>query len=672
VTSSGVLGTKGNANKDQGTGRAQPLPEVQLLPRKPLSDSSPRAVIDALPAIVAELLTATMPRGGDAERDWMVIDARMGLESRPRTLDEVAQAILGGATREWARQLEARALARIRRVFESGYAGRGFQLRAEASAGLEAVYAAAPTMSEPLIPEDRLLAVLCLPKTPSSTVACRLAFLMELRDVIRLDGNGPRRPPIWYAGRKREGDELVGTVDRIDQLLTTEIVEPITLLDLLVELNGRGTNKRLSAGQVRDALSLCNTIERTEDGKVQGRFEWLSGRGNQAFRLILTAGTPLDAEAMVREINSRTSVYGPNLDRQNLVNQMTRDKRLIPIGKSGAWGIKGVHDQSARNIADLMREYLKKRGTPASSDEIHAVVAALRPVAENSVSIYLSSLPEFVRLPDKTWVMADWKEAKTAPSAPRTPRIRRMPTLRDHVASEAFAALDATKSREMPLGDVVDLLVKNLKRPRSTFYQYIDGLESVEKVHVGSQVLVRLKDVVSRSGGVRTPAEVRALIASGESRTVEFKSSLRWDLRQGVENPSLQKMCTKSMAAFMNGDGGVLLIGIEDTRAVFGIEKDMELLASVGQGGTDGFGQALANVVKQHLGASVAALYWAHFVAFDGRTTCVVDVNRSPRPIYLTDGRNKEFFVRLETTTQQLGMEEGGEYVRVHWPASKR
>ena len=118
----------------------------------------------------------------------------------------------------------------------------------------------------------------------------------------------------------------------------------------------------------------------------------------------------------------------------------------------------------------------------------------------------------------------------------------------------------------------------------------------------------------------------------------------------------------------MNGLGGHLIIGVEDNGHVFGLEKDMELLASLGQGGTDGFSQAFANVVRQHLTAAVAALFKTSFAVLDGRTVCVVAVSPSPKPIYLLDGKIKEFFVRLETTTQSLGLEETADYIRVRWP----
>ena len=66
-------------------------------------------------------------------------------------------------------------------------------------------------------------------------------------------------------------------------------------------------------------------------------------------------------------------------------------------------------------------------------------------------------------------------------------------------------------------------------------------------------------------------------IALGEGPTIEFKSSLQWDLYQNQKNADLCQPVLKTMVAFMNSDGGTLLIGVEDSGEIFGLEKDIEI-----------------------------------------------------------------------------------------------
>jgi ATP-dependent Lon protease len=163
---------------------------------------------------------------------------------------------------------------------------------------------------------------------------------------------------------------------------------------------------------------------------------------------------------------------------------------------------------------------------------------------------------------------------------------------------------------------------------------------------------------------------LRAMIATGESTHLEFKSSLRWDLREGVDNPGLQKGVTRSIAEFLNTRGGRLLVGVADDGTVVGIDPDIKALERMrlGGGGRDGFLQALANVVTHHLGAQAAALIRTQIADVDGHQICVVNVGRSPEPVYLHESKEKEeFFIRLESTTRPLGLRETTAYIRANW-----
>src|ERR1019366_8408678 len=62
--------------------------------------------------------------------------------------------------------------------------------------------------------------------------------------------------------------------------------------------------------------------------------------------------------------------------------------------------------------------------------------------------------------------------------------------------------------------------------------------------------------------------EVAALIAGGESITVEFKSSARWDVKQNTQNKAMEQIIVKTVAAFLNAEGGTLLIGVDDAGQV--------------------------------------------------------------------------------------------------------
>ncbi len=62
------------------------------------------------------------------------------------------------------------------------------------------------------------------------------------------------------------------------------------------------------------------------------------------------------------------------------------------------------------------------------------------------------------------------------------------------------------------------------------------------------------------------------LIAEGESSDLEFKSSLRWDLKENRADKKIGGIALKAIAALSNGEGGTLLIGVNDEGKILGLD----------------------------------------------------------------------------------------------------
>jgi predicted HTH transcriptional regulator len=149
------------------------------------------------------------------------------------------------------------------------------------------------------------------------------------------------------------------------------------------------------------------------------------------------------------------------------------------------------------------------------------------------------------------------------------------------------------------------------------------------------------------------------LISLGESVTLEFKSSLQWDVVQNRQNTGLRGSVLKTVAALLNTEGGTLVIGVEDQGTVCGIGPDLSLLA----GSRDRFEQLLSSLTFEHLGAGATPYVKQRFEDVDGRTVCVVDVDRSNEPVFTKGEKGREFFVRVGNTTRALDAEETLKYL---------
>jgi type I restriction enzyme R subunit len=76
-------------------------------------------------------------------------------------------------------------------------------------------------------------------------------------------------------------------------------------------------------------------------------------------------------------------------------------------------------------------------------------------------------------------------------------------------------------------------------------------------------------------GGTATYARsIDELIENDEDDAVEFKSTARWDIREQRRNSALEDAIVKTVAAFLNTEGGDLLLGVGDDGSIVGIERD--------------------------------------------------------------------------------------------------
>ncbi len=165
---------------------------------------------------------------------------------------------------------------------------------------------------------------------------------------------------------------------------------------------------------------------------------------------------------------------------------------------------------------------------------------------------------------------------------------------------------------------------------------------------------------------LRAHRNAEDLIQRGESKTLEFKSTLRWNLKEGrQDDKTVTHAVLKTIAAFLNTEGGDLLIGVADDGSIVGIESDQ--LES-----DDKFMRHLAQVVRNGLGDRAGTCIDPKTQIVQGRTVCVVSCQRSPEPVFLKwkgveatpDG---EFFVRSGPGTVKLPPDSAVEYIRTRF-----
>ena len=158
---------------------------------------------------------------------------------------------------------------------------------------------------------------------------------------------------------------------------------------------------------------------------------------------------------------------------------------------------------------------------------------------------------------------------------------------------------------------------------------------------------------------------VRHLIADGENKRVEFKSSLRWDMDEGKVNKVLEDVVVKTIAGFLNTEGGTLLIGVDNTGGAIGLAGDYGTLNGQSR---DAFELHLQQIVARDLGEALSASYLTvNFHKIDGEDICQITVDPSDQPVYVENSNQALFYVRNGNLTRALPVDETVRYVQHRW-----
>ena len=160
---------------------------------------------------------------------------------------------------------------------------------------------------------------------------------------------------------------------------------------------------------------------------------------------------------------------------------------------------------------------------------------------------------------------------------------------------------------------------------------------------------------------VRNHRNAEELIKQGESKTLEFKSTLRWNLKEErKDRRGVTYAAVKTIAAFLNTEGGDLLLGVADDGSVVGIEQDRF-------DSDDKFMLHLTQCVRNGLGDRAGTCIDPRIQIIDGKAVCAVGCQRSPEPVFLkwkgvSAAEASDFFVRSGPGTVRLSRTDAKKY----------
>ena len=149
------------------------------------------------------------------------------------------------------------------------------------------------------------------------------------------------------------------------------------------------------------------------------------------------------------------------------------------------------------------------------------------------------------------------------------------------------------------------------------------------------------------------PKTYEQIIEDGESNKVEFKSTLLYNIKEKKKDYIIKETIAKTICSFLNSNGGLLFIGIDDDKSVLGLSSDFNLANE--KKGKDFFLLSFDNLLNHFFGFSVKSNISGNFYLLNGIEIFIIEVEPSKkRPIFMKTKDSKRFYIRGEASSRQI------------------
>lgn len=175
-----------------------------------------------------------------------------------------------------------------------------------------------------------------------------------------------------------------------------------------------------------------------------------------------------------------------------------------------------------------------------------------------------------------------------------------------------------------------------------------------------SAIRSQVESMLETIGELTEADRIMSMAREGESATVEFKESFSLDVRKGTKEKYIELSSLKTIAGFLNTNGGVLLVGVTDGGAICGVNYEVNKFHK----SHDSFLLHFKNQMKQRIGEQYYPFISQQLVNLGNVHVLMVACSPATSPCYL-DG--KDFYVRTNPATDKLEGPKLVEYVQNHF-----
>ena len=204
------------------------------------------------------------------------------------------------------------------------------------------------------------------------------------------------------------------------------------------------------------------------------------------------------------------------------------------------------------------------------------------------------------------------------------------------------------------------ILVPPLKQQNSVIFT-LSKLEKIQKIldDFASQIALnpensdpvqdKLDSMLDNIGALSEGDNILSLIRGGENKKVEFKQTLSLDVQTFKKEKYIELSVLKTIAAFLNSDGGDLLVGVHDKGGILGLQSEIDHLYK--KDPDEGILKHLRNLIIERIGAQNYTYIDYKISRVSSKKILRITCQTSETPVFVDD---KDFYVRTNPATDKL------------------
>jgi len=188
------------------------------------------------------------------------------------------------------------------------------------------------------------------------------------------------------------------------------------------------------------------------------------------------------------------------------------------------------------------------------------------------------------------------------------------------------------------------------------YYYLKSGKQSLVSFFIEGALKRNMKYFKSKKYFEYSSGKINQLVELGENDRMEFKSTLRKNLYTNQLDKNMGHAVLKTIVAYLNSNGGTLLVGVSDSGEIVGLEKD-EFQTQ------DKLKVYFTGLLRNHLGNQFLPFVQYELYPIKDKHVLKIDCSPSPKRVFLKWDSDEEFYVRHGSTTLKLSGNELLDYV---------